>query len=123
MFIWGLGYPPTWRGFGATYTGAVIWAAVAFTANTFTGANYAYLSRGPAGASILDLLGPWPIYIFWEAMIIAVVWAMTTLPFETSRARTANIVDDRRTLRRRPLPTHTIRTLHTAQQPQLTLRK
>lgn len=105
VFVWGLGYQPTWRGFGVAYTGAVIWAWVAFTANSITGANYAYLSRGPEGASILDLLGPWPIYIVWEAVIIAVVWALMTLPFETQTARTGALPNRAGTLRRRmPVP-------------------
>src|SRR5699024_7273331 len=65
VFVWGLGYQPTWRGYRDAYTGAIIWAAIACTANAITGADYAYLNRGPAGASILDLLGPWPIYVLW----------------------------------------------------------
>lgn len=119
VFVWGLGYRPTWRGYGVAYAGAVGWAAVAFTANTLTGANYAYLSSGPAGASILDLLGPWPVYIFWEAVIIAVVWALMTVPFETARARTAGFVDTGRTLRRRPLGPAVTSTPDGVRQPSL----
>lgn len=122
VFVWGLGYPPTWRGYGVAYAGAVAWAAIAFTVNTLTCANYAYLSRGPTGASILDLLGPWPVYIFWEAVILAGVWALMTIPFETARARTADFVDDRRTLRRRSLSGATDRAARTVHQTHLTVR-
>lgn len=79
--VWGQGYRPTWRGYGLGYAATVSWAAVAFTVNVVTGANYAYLSHGPAGPSILDYLGPWPIYILWEAVLIAVGWALMTWPW------------------------------------------
>ena len=102
LFVWGLGYRPTWRGYGVTYLATVAWAGIAFVANAITGANYGYLSRGPDGPSILDLLGPWPIYIFWEAVIIAVVWALMTWPWETRKAAAMPMVDRLGAVRRRP---------------------
>jgi len=104
LFVWGLGYRPTWRGYGIAYLATIIWAGIAVTANAITGANYGYLSRGPDGPSILDILGPWPIYIFWEAIIIAVVWALMTWPWETKAARKAPIADRWATVRRKPAP-------------------
>lgn len=79
-----------------------MWAGSALIANAVTGAIYGYLSRGPDGPSILDLLGPWPIYIFWEAVIIAVAWALMTLTWETKTARSAPVVDRWATVRRKP---------------------
>lgn len=101
LFIWGLGYRPTWRGYGVVYLATVIWAGIALIANAMTGANYGYLSRGPEGASILDLLGPWPVYIFWEAVIIAVVWALMTWPWHMSPERGHPTVDRFATTRRK----------------------
>ena len=103
MFIWGLGYRPTWRGYGITYLATVVWAGIALVVNAITGANYGYLSRGPEGASILDILGPWPIYIFWEGVIIAVVWALMTWPWQTAGRRRYPIVDKFGTMRRKPM--------------------
>lgn len=81
VLIWGLGYRPTWRGYGIAYAVTLGWAVIAVTGNLLTGANYAYLNRAPAGSSILDLLGPWPQYLLVEAALIAVVWALMTLPW------------------------------------------
>ena len=81
VLVWGLGYRPTWRGYGLAYAATVAWAVIAVTGNALTGANYGYLNRAPAGPSILDLLGPWPQYLLVEAMLIAAVWAAMTLPW------------------------------------------
>lgn len=81
VLVWGLGYQPTWPGYGAGFGFTVAWAGVAIVANSATGANYGYLSRAPDGPSILDALGPWPVYILWEAVLVAVVWALMTLPW------------------------------------------
>ncbi|MGO1479978.1 MAG: YwaF family protein [Brachybacterium sp.] len=81
VLIWGLGYRPTWLGCGIAYAVTVGWAAIAFTGNALTGANYGYLNRAPSGPSVLDVLGPWPQYLLVEAVLIAVVWALMTLPW------------------------------------------
>ncbi|MCT1385926.1 TIGR02206 family membrane protein [Brachybacterium sp. p3-SID1565] len=81
VLIWGLGYRPTWRGYGFSYAATLGWATLAFTANMTMGTNYAYLNRAPAGPSILDLMGPWPQYLLVEAAVIAIGWALLTLPF------------------------------------------
>jgi len=103
LFVSGLGYRPTWLGYGVSYAATVLWAGIAVLANATTGANYGYLSRGPDGPSILDLLGPWPIYIFWEAVIIAVVWALMTWPWQNRTASSLPTVDRWGTVRRSPL--------------------
>ncbi len=100
VLVWGLRYRPTWRGYGFAYAATVLWAGIAITVNAFTGANYAYLSRAPAGASLLDVLGPWPIYILWEGALVAVVWALMTWPWNTRRSRAMPFADRLRLVRR-----------------------
>ena len=102
VFVWGLGYRPTWRGYGVAYAAAIGWALVAIGVNAVTGANYAYLSHAPAGPSALDLLGPWPFYILWELIIVAVVWALMTWPWEARgrSVRQDETIGTLRTLRR-----------------------
>ena len=87
VLTWGLGYRPTWRGYGIAYAATVAWAGIAVTGNALTGANYGYLNRAPSGPSILDVMGPWPQYLLVEAMAIAVVWALMTWPWTALDAR------------------------------------
>lgn len=87
VLIWGLGFRPTWRGYGVAYAVTVAWAGIAFAGNALAGANYGYLNRAPAGPSILDVMGPWPQYLLVEAMAIAVVWALMTWPWAALDAR------------------------------------
>ena len=103
VLVWGLGYRPTWRGYGIAYAATLLWAGIAVTGNTLTGANYGYLNRAPAGPSILDLLGPWPQYLLVEAVLIAAVWAAMTLPWVLIDRRAGTPPTGRGTLARRPV--------------------
>lgn len=103
VLVWGLGYRPTWRGYGIAYAATLLWAGVAVTGNTLTGANYGYLNRAPAGPSILDLLGPWPQYLLVEAVLIAAVWAAMTLPWVLIDRRAGTPLSGRGGLVRRPV--------------------
>ena len=106
VLVWGLGYRPTWRGYGLALGATLGWALIAVTGNALTGANYGYLNRAPAGPSILDLLGPWPQYLLVEAALIAVAWSLMTLPW-TLRDRglgTPFSGPDRLLRRSRPTP-------------------
>ena len=104
VLVWGLGYRPTWRGYWIAYAATLLWAGIAVTGNTLTGANYGYLNRAPAGPSILDLLGPWPQYLLVEAVLIAAVWAAMTLPWVLIDRRAGTPLSGRGGLVRRPVP-------------------
>lgn len=39
VFVWGLGYRPTWRGFGVAYAAVLVWAGIAAIGNVVTGAK------------------------------------------------------------------------------------
>jgi hypothetical integral membrane protein (TIGR02206 family) len=54
-----------WRVYGVTL--GVVAAAAAGT--LLTGGNYMFLRRKPAHGSLLDLMGPWPVYILVAAIV------------------------------------------------------
>ena len=61
---WGRGMRPDWRSYRLAVVVTVVWAAVTFTFNRIAGTDYGFLNRKPSTASLLDVLGPWPWYVF-----------------------------------------------------------
>jgi hypothetical integral membrane protein (TIGR02206 family) len=82
---WGRGMRPTWRSYRFAVAATVVWAAFTFTFNTIAGTNYGYLNAKPPTASVLDALGPWPVYVFAETTVVIIVWALMTWPWERAR--------------------------------------
>lgn len=90
---WGRGMRPTWRDYRFAIIVALSWAAFTLVVNSIIGTNYGYLNRKPPTASILDFMGPWPLYLLVEITIVISLWALMTLPWELIRRR-----DERRAL-------------------------
>ena len=49
--------------------------------NAVLGADYGYVSGKPSEATVLDVLGPWPLYLVAEMAIVMAGWALITLPW------------------------------------------
>ena len=62
-FTWVKGYKPDLRGIWITLIILNLLLPFVLAVNYVTGGNYMFLSRKPAGGSILDFLGPYPWYI------------------------------------------------------------
>jgi hypothetical integral membrane protein (TIGR02206 family) len=60
-----------WRAYAAT----VAWAALAGAGDLITGGNYMFLREKPSTASLLDLMGPWPVYIAAAAVLALALFA------------------------------------------------
>ena len=82
---WGRGMRPTWRSYRFVVAVTAVWAAVTFTFNSIAGTNYGFLNGKPATTSLLDLMGPWPVYVLAGAALVLAVWALMTWPWERAR--------------------------------------
>jgi hypothetical integral membrane protein (TIGR02206 family) len=78
---WGRRKRPRWRDYRFAVIATLAWMAFTFAYNAITGTNYGYLNRKPPTASVLDLFGPWPVYLLAEIVIVAILWALMTLPW------------------------------------------
>lgn len=78
---------PRWRDYRFAVAVTLGWVAFTFVFNLIAGTNYGYLNGKPPTASVLDLLGPWPVYLLVEILIVVCVWALITWPWERTRRR------------------------------------
>ncbi|HWN68197.1 MAG TPA: TIGR02206 family membrane protein [Haliangium sp.] len=58
------GFRPTWRSVVITFVASNIYMLLLFPVNMLLGTNFMYVMHRPATASLLDHMGPWPVYIF-----------------------------------------------------------
>ena len=79
---WGRGLRPTWRSYRFVVCVTAAWAAITLTFNAYAGTNYGFLNRKPDTPSLLDLFGPWPVYVLVASVLIAIVWALMTWPWQ-----------------------------------------
>jgi hypothetical integral membrane protein (TIGR02206 family) len=70
------------------------YAAAVGLVDALTMSNYLYLRSKPPSATLLDLLGPWPVYIASGALIAVALFAILDSPFRVF-ARTAPLTRPR----------------------------
>jgi hypothetical integral membrane protein (TIGR02206 family) len=68
-----------WRVYAIT----IAFAACAALGTVITGGNYMFLRRKPVHGSLLDVMGPWPLYIvvaavFGLVLLLALAWLAST---------------------------------------------
>ena len=87
FLVVGLGEWPrrnaVFRVFAITIAYALLLGAI----DAATGANYMYLRTKPGSGSLLDVLGPWPWYIGWAALIALALLLVLDAPFRLLRSR------------------------------------
>ncbi len=88
LIVWGAVYlclglrrGPDWAAYRRAVAWTCGWLAVVLALNAALDANYGYVSGKPAEATVLDLLGPWPVYLVVEMAIVMAGWALITLPW------------------------------------------
>jgi hypothetical integral membrane protein (TIGR02206 family) len=81
-----------WRAYAIT----VAFAALAAIGTLLTGGNYMFLRRKPAHGSLLDFMGPWPVYILFGAALGLVMFlALAALARSMSPRSTSGTITRR----------------------------
>jgi hypothetical integral membrane protein (TIGR02206 family) len=88
LIVWGAVYlclalrrGPDWSSYRTAVGWTLGWLVVVLCLNALLGSNYGYVNEKPSEATVLDVLGPWPVYVVAEVAIVAAGWALITLPW------------------------------------------
>jgi hypothetical integral membrane protein (TIGR02206 family) len=95
LLVFGTGRTPRAGAVARTYAITLGVAVLAAAATVLTGGNYMFLRRKPAHRSLLDLMGPWPIYILSAAalgllMFLALATVARRVPEHTTSSTTTH---------------------------------
>jgi hypothetical integral membrane protein (TIGR02206 family) len=75
LLVFGMRRVPRRGAVWRVYRITAAFVGVAAVATVVTGGNYMFLRRKPAGGSLLDLMGPWPLYIVVAAAVALLMFA------------------------------------------------
>jgi hypothetical integral membrane protein (TIGR02206 family) len=89
LLVFGLRIVPPAGAVRRVFVTTLLVAAGAATANVAIGANYMFLREKPSTASLLDVMGPWPVYIVSAAVLALALFALLDLPLRRLRASSA----------------------------------
>jgi hypothetical integral membrane protein (TIGR02206 family) len=64
----------------------IAYAALVGVVDVVTGADYMYLRSKPPSPTLLDVLGPWPVYVLAAAAVALLLLAVLDAPFRIGRA-------------------------------------
>lgn len=83
--VFAFGFRPTLGSVGRVIVFLGTYTAAIAGINLLLDSNYLFLCRKPEGASILDFLGPWPVYVLALFAIAVVACFLCYLPFAFRR--------------------------------------
>ncbi|MGD2027035.1 MAG: TIGR02206 family membrane protein [Anaerolineales bacterium] len=86
------GFRPTWRSFIRVAIGTNLYMVAVHFVNLAIGSNYLFTVAKPPTASLLDVLGPWPLYLFSMEAIGFIFFLILYLPFIIKDARAKKLV-------------------------------
>lgn len=75
LLVFGMRVEPRPGAVPRVFAYTLAWAALAAAGTLLTGGNYMFLRHKPDDGSLLDLMGPWPVYILVAAAVALVMFA------------------------------------------------
>jgi hypothetical integral membrane protein (TIGR02206 family) len=88
------GLRPTWKSIWRTMVAANLYMVFVTAVNVLLGSNYMYTLAKPPEASVLDVMGPWPWYLFYAEFLALALFTLLYLPFALAdRQADRRIVD------------------------------
>ena len=81
FLTFGLGHRPDWPGYRRTVLITATWMLLLYPTNLVLGTNYGFVNGKPATGSMLDYMGPWPVYLLVEVLVVGSIWALMTWPW------------------------------------------
>lgn len=72
---------PTLKSLGKSFFALQFYVALSFVINYLLDANYNYVCHKPPTASVLDYLGPWPVYVIAGEGIVLMLFFVVYVPF------------------------------------------
>ena len=81
VLVFGLGLRPRRGSPGRAFLATLALAAVAGTVDLLLGVNFMFLRGKPPTPTLLDHMGPWPVYIVVAAAVAFALFHLLALPF------------------------------------------
>lgn len=81
VLVFGLAFRPRRGAPGRAFLATLALAAVAGTVNVVLGLNFMFLRAKPLAPTLLDHMGPWPVYIAVAAVVAYALFHLLALPF------------------------------------------
>lgn len=81
IMIWLYNYSITKKSLIKSFISLNIVAGIVFIMNVILSANYMFLREKPSAGSLLDLLGPYPYYIFSLELVTFIIFVVLYVPF------------------------------------------
>lgn len=75
------GYRPTWKAYFKTFIFLNVLGVIVIPVNLLFNTNYLFICYKPPGGTIMDLLGPWPVYLIFVELLGLILCLIAFSPF------------------------------------------
>jgi hypothetical integral membrane protein (TIGR02206 family) len=88
VLVFGLGLRPRRGAPGRAFLATLVLAGVAGAVDALLGMNFMFLRGKPPTPTLLDYMGPWPVYVAVGAIVALVLFHLLALPFRREWRKT-----------------------------------